>query len=971
MKTFFLLFFVCLFSNSDLLAQETDIFVEGVVTDAEGMPIPGVSVIEQGTSNGVVTDFDGEFTINVPSEAILEFIYLGYTTMEIAVDGQTQLDISMEPATADLEEVVVVGYGSITRNNLTSAVSSLDSDDFVQGTTSPLMAIQGKVPGLMIQSTNGADPNAGVSIQLRGINSVNASQGPLVVIDGVPGGNINSVVKEDIASIEVLRDASAAAIYGTRASGGVILITTKQAKAGVLTTTYTGEIFTQTVRRYAEPLSKQRFLEEGLGEDLGHNTDWFDEVTNDNPITYRNVVSLSGGTESAQIRASVSNENATGLGIGSEREETKARINTSFELFGGFLEIINNLSYSEVQAKSGSNGAFRMALQLNPTQTPYDPTSPSGYNVWTGGYDLYNPVADIRLRKDERKYRYLLNNTTLILNLTNDLAVTGRYSIKNNNDYGTYWRSAQHKTSLDQGVAGYASQDYSEYQDRTFEAFVNYNEDFGGHTFNLLGGYSFQEFNGEGFSANNSDFPVDGVQEYDLGTGRFLTEGRAGIGSWKNPRVRLMAVFGRLNYSWENKYLLTASVRREGSSKFATGNKWGTFPAVSVGWNITEEAFMENQDLFDNLKLRAGYGETGNEGFAPGVATRMYAPDTWWMINGEWRTTYGLAHNQNTDLRWETKKEYDLGVEFNMIDNKLQGNFSVFQKDIDDLIYDISVAQPPAIHDKTTMNVGTLRSTGWEAELTWNVFNSENFKYSTTLIGSSYESELVTLAGSQTFWDRMYFPAPGSPGNAVRLFPGRPIGQFYVWDFAGFTEEGNWMLYDQEGVAFDVTERTKTNEDKKFSGNAIPDLILAWNHQFYIGNFDISAYFRSWIGHDVFNMTNMYYGIPLDGQGRNVLVENYEEQKDITGEKELSDYFIEDGDFLKLDALSVGYSFNTKEDSYLNNLRLYATGRNLFVLTDYSGIDPEVNINGLDPGFEGYDTYPETRTFMLGVQASF
>lgn len=950
-------------------AQEADTVVEGTVTNPDGIPIPGVSVIEQGTSNGVVTDFDGEFSINVPTDAVLEFSYLGYASVEVPVNGQSLLDITMEPATAALEEVVVVGYGSVNRNNLTSAVSSLESDDFVQGTTSPLMAIQGKVPGLMIQSTNGADPNAGASIQLRGINSVNASQGPLVVIDGVPGGNINSVVKEDIASIEVLRDASAAAIYGTRASGGVILITTKQAEAGALRVTYTGEVFMPTVRRYAEPLGRERFLEDEIGEDLGYNTDWFDEVTNDNPITYRNVVSFSGGSETAQVRATVSNENATGLGIGSAREETKARINTSFELFDGFMEITNNLSYSEVQAEFGSNGVFRMALQLNPTQTPYDPESPTGYNVWTGGFDYYNPVADVMLRKDERDYTYLLNNTTLVLNVTDDLSITGRYSIQNNADYGTYWRSAQHKTSLDEGVAGYASQDYNKYWDRTFEAFVNYNEDFGGHTFNLLGGYSFQEFNSQGFSANNSDFPVDGVEEYDLGTGRFLAEGRAGLGSWRNPRVRLMAVFGRLNYSWENKYLLTASIRREGSSKFAIGNKWGTFPALSVGWNVTEEEFMQDQDFFDKLKFRAGYGETGNEGFAPGVATRMYSPDTWWLINGEWRTTYGLAHNQNTALSWETKKEYDLGVEFTVLNSTLQGGFSVFRKDIDDLIYDISVAQPPAIHDKTTMNVGTLRSTGWEAELTWNVINNDNFNYSTTLIGSSYESELVTLAGSQTYWDRMSFPSPGSPGNAVRLFPGRPIGQFYVWDFAGFTEEGNWMLYDQEGEAFDVTERTKTNEDKKFIGNAIPDLILAWNHQFYIGNFDVSAYFRSWIGHDVFNMTNMYYGIPLEG--RNVLVENYEAQRDIVGEKELSDYFIEDGDFLKLDALSVGYTFDTNEDNYLKDLRLYVTGRNLFVLTGYSGIDPEVNINGLDPGFEEYDTYPDTRTYMLGLTANF
>ncbi|MEX2594376.1 MAG: SusC/RagA family TonB-linked outer membrane protein, partial [Anditalea sp.] len=750
-----------------------------------------------------------------------------------------------------------------------------------------------------------------------------------------------------------------------------------------LSVSYTGEMFAETVRRYNKPLGRDRFLEEGIGEDLGHNTDWFDEVTNDLPLSYRNVLSFSGGVEQAKIRATVSHRNATGLAIGSGRDEIQARINTDFLLFDGFMEITNNLSYSQRQSEFANNDSgrgdefanndmFRMALQLNPTETPYDPTAPHGLNVWTGGYDWYNPVAEIRLRKDQRKYTYFLNTTSIVLNLTDNISVTGRYSMNNNSEYFTFWRSAQHKTSLDQGVGGFASQNYGESMDNTFETFATYNQIFGQHNINVVGGYSFQEFNAQGFSANNSDFAVDGIEEHDLGTGRFLAEGRAGLGSYKDPRVRLMAFFGRVNYSWNNRYLITASMRREGSSKFAEGNRWGTFPALSLGWNIHNEPFMAGQDLFTNLKLRGGYGETGNEGFDPGVATRMYGPDTWWLMNGEWRRTYGVSHNQNMDLKWETKKEYNIGFDFAILNGDISGRFDVFQRDVDDLIYDISVPQPPAIHDKTTMNVGVLRNTGWEAELTWNAINNANFQYATTFIGSSYKSELVSLWGNQTFWDRKGFPAPGSPGNAVRLFPGEPIGRFFVWEHAGFTDDGNWMLRAADGEVFDVTERTKTPQDKKFIGNAIPRVVLAWNNQFNIGNFDVSAYFRGWIGHDIFNMPNFYYGIPLEG--RNVLVENYEEQKHITGEKELSDYWIEDGDFLKLDVLSVGYSFDLGGDRasrYLKSLRVYATGQNLFVLTNYSGLNPEVNINGLDPGFEERATYPQTRTFMLGVQANF
>lgn len=957
-----------------------DVTVRGTVTDASGEPIPGVTVSIPGTGLGTATDLDGNYSLTVPEGSSLVFSFIGFQSQTIEVNNQTEINVTMVEDVASLDEVVVVGYGSVNRENLTSSVSSLNERDFVAGTVSPLMAIQGKVPGLSVQATNGADPNSNMSIQLRGVNSVNASQGPLIVIDGVPGGNINSVVKEDIASIEVLRDASGAAIYGTRASGGVILITTKSALAGGLAVSYTGEVFAETIRRYNKPLGRDRFLQEGLGEDFGHNTDWFNEITNDLPVSYRNVLSFNGGSEQARIRATVSQRSATGLVIGTGRDEVQARINTDFTLFDGFVEISNNLSYSERQSDFANNNSarddefanndvFRMALQLNPTETPYDPTQPHGLNVWTGGYDWYNPVAEIRLRKDQRKYNYFLNTTSLVLNLTDNISITSRYSMAKNTEYFTFWRSAQHKSSLDQGVGGFASQNYGEARDNTFETFASYGEIFDRHNLNVVAGYSFQEFNRQGFSANNSDFAVDGIEENDLGTGRFLAEGRAGLGSYKDPRIRLMAFFGRINYGYDNRYLITASVRREGSSKFAEGNRWGLFPALSLGWNIHNEDFMTGQDVFTNLKLRAGYGETGNEGFNPGVATRMYGPDTWWLMNGEWRRTYGVSHNQNTDLKWETKKEYNLGLDFAILNGDISGRFDVFKRDVDDLIYAISVAQPPAIHDKTTMNVGMLRNTGWEAEVTWNAVNKANFQYVTTLIGSKYKSELVSLWGSQTFWDRKGFPAPGSPGNAVRLFPGEPIGRFYVWEHAGFTPDGNWMLMGADGEAFDVTQRTKTDADKKFIGNAIPKAVLAWNNQFNIGNFDVTAYFRSWIGHDIFNMPNFYYGIPLDG--RNVLEENYDEQKDIKGEKELSDYFIEDGDFLKLDVLSVGYNFDLKGSKHIKGLRVYATGQNLFVLTNYSGLNPEVNINGLDPGFEERATYPQTRTFMLGVQANF
>jgi len=680
-----------------------------------------------------------------------------------------------------------------------------------------------KVPGLSVISTNGTDPNAGISLQLRGVNSVNASQGPLAVIDGVPGGDINSVAKEDIESINVLRDTSAAAIYGTRASGDVILITTKKPQVGKAQVNFTSEYFVESIRKRPKVLSAEQFVKYGLDEDFGHRTDWYDEAT-----------------------------------IG----------------------------------------------------------------------------------------------------------------IKNNSEHGNYYRTAQHRISRENNVEGFAKQYYSRFNDRVFEWTANYTNRWDSHSLNAVAGYSYQDFNGQGFSAENSNFPVDGIGENDMGTGTYLPDGRAGIGSWKNPWVKLAAFFGRVNYSYLDRYILTATARYEGSSKFAPKNRWGFFPGLSAGWRVSQESFLRDVKFINDLKLRAGYGETGNEGFDAKVATRMYSADTWFLQDGKWFRTYGVMHNQNPNIKWEVKKEYNLGLDFTVLNNRLSGRFDIYKRKIDDLIYDISVSQPPAIHDKTTMNVGSMQNTGYEFELNFKAVDNDHFSYTTSIVASHNKSRLNTLWGSQTFTDRKDFPAPGSPGSAVRLYPGQDIGQFFLWKFAGFTDDGYWKLYDKDGNAFDVRDRNKNVGDKSFVGNAIPTLQLSWNNQFTYKNWDASIYMRSWIGHDVFNMINMYYSLP-NVKGQNVLEEAYDKHKNIKGEKELSDYWLEKGTFLKVDALNIGYRFSQNWIKPLKSMRVYATARDLFVFTNYSGLDPEVNINGLEPGFEERNVYPKTRTFMMGLQVNF
>nr|WP_315394150.1 SusC/RagA family TonB-linked outer membrane protein [uncultured Sphingobacterium sp.] len=952
-------------------SNEVQAVLNGSITDESGNPLAGATVHVKGTSNSTASDQNGSFKLNnVKKNDVISIKMIGFTTQEVRYNGESNLKIQLISVAQSLEEAVVVGYGTIDKKELTSAVSTIKQKDMIAGAVSPLLSIQGKVPGLSIISTNGTDPNAGISLQLRGVNSVNASQGPLVVIDGVPGGDINSVAKEDIESINVLRDASAAAIYGTRASGGVILITTKRPQIGKAQVNFTSEYFLETVRKKPEVLSADKFIEYGLGNDLGHKTDWYDEVTNKNPFSHRQVVNISGGSENANVYTTFTKRDATGMAITSKREEIGGRINSSFKFFDGFAELNTNVSYNEAKAFGSNNDIFNMAMVLNPTETPYDVNDVSGFNVLVGGYDYWNPVAEVKLRSDLKQFKYLLANSTLKLNLTEHLTTSATIGVKNNSEHGSYYRSAQHRLSRQDGVDGNASQYYNKYNDRVFEWTFNYNNRWDNHTVNAVAGYSYQDFNGQGFSANNSDFPVDGIKENDMGTGSYLVEGRAGMGSWRNPWVKLAAFFGRVNYSYLDRYILTATARYEGSSKFAPKNRWGFFPGLSAGWRVSQEPFLRDVTLINDLKLRAGYGETGNEGFDAKVASRMYSADTWFLQGGNWFRTYGVMHNQNPDIKWEVKKEYNLGLDFSILENKLNGRIDFYKRKIDDLIYDISVSQPPAIHDKTTMNVGSMQNTGYEFELNFKAVSNENFTYSTGIIASHNKSTLNTLWGSQTFTDRKDFPAPGSPGSAVRLFPGEEIGRFYLWKFAGFTDDGYWQLYDKDGNTFDVRERSKTVGDKAFVGNAIPKLQLSWNNQFTYKNWDASIYMRSWIGHDVFNMINMYYSLP-NVKGQNVLAEAYDKHKNIKGEKELSDYWLEKGTFLKVDALNIGYSFNANLIKPIKSLRIYATARDLFVFTNYTGLDPEVNINGLEPGFEERNVYPKTRTFMMGLQVNF
>jgi TonB-linked SusC/RagA family outer membrane protein len=786
---------------------------------------------------------------------------LGYVRQEIQINNRSVVDVTLQEEEQEMTEVVVVGYGTIVKKDLTSAVTSLKGKDLVAGSVNPIMAIQGKVAGLSVQSSNGTDPNAGVSLQLRGVNSVNAGMGPLVVIDGVPGGDINSVAKEDVESINILKDGSAASIYGTRASGGVILITTKQAKAGNTNVNLTSEFFSESVRRKPNTLSREEFLSipENSDQDKGGNTNWYDEILNTNPFSQRYALNINGGSEKALIYTTFTLRDANGMAIQSNRKEYSGRINSIFKFLNDRAQLTTNLSYNQVDATYSSNGMFNMALLLNPTEKLYDPTDVTGYNVIQGGFDAFNPVAEVMLQKDKNQIKYLLASSTLKINITSDLSTSGMIGIKNNSDNPTFFRSAQHRISRSGGPDGYASQGFGRNIDKTYEWTFNYYKLIENHSINAVAGYSYQDFNGQGFNANNSDFSLDGTQEYDLGNGTYLSDGRAGMGSWRNPTVKLAAFFGRVNYAYDNKYIVTASLRREGSSKFAPGKRWGTFPGISAAWRISEESFLKDHSFINDLKLRAGYGETGNADFDAITAYRVYQSDTWWLYNGDWIRTFGVRHNQNADLKWEIKKETNVGLDFTLLNNRLSGRVNYYKRKIQDMIYSVDVSQPPAIYNQTLVNIGNMENRGFEVELNYDVVKNEDWTYTTGIVAGTNKGKLVTLNGSNTYADRMGFGGPGNPGTAVRLLPGHDLGNYFIWRSAGFTEDGKWLVYNKDNEVIPATE--KTIEDKAFVGNAIPKLTLSWNNSVSYKNFDATIYMRSWLGHDVFNMIDMYYGL--------------------------------------------------------------------------------------------------------------
>ena len=954
--------------------------VKGVITDSSGEPLVGATIAVPGTTTGTTADIDGKFTLKVEDDQTIQVTSVGFQTVKLKIGKNREFNIVMKDDMQTLKDVVVVGYGMMEKKRVTSSITSIKGDNLVTGLGGSTIAtaLQGKVTGLTISGSS--SPNSSNGYQLRGVASVNAGHGPLVVIDGVPGGDLRMINQEDVASIDVLKDASAGAIYGTRAAGGVILVTTKHAQEGKVKATYTTELSTETIRKSLDILSSRDYLEYGLGQDYGYDTDWYKQLVNENQLSQRHVLSVSGGSKSLQVYTSLVYQDLKGIVIGDGRKDYSGRMNAKYKMFDGKVELTVNAQYREANrdTRMGSSSA-QQAITLNPTIPVMNPNDPRQYNVNTIGVGgtTWNPVADIKLKDYKGIDKWLQADATLKINLMEGLSVQSTFGVDNRQwqEYSYYHQN--HLSMITANKRGRAYHYFSKTENRNVEAYASYMHDFNNlHRVDAVMGWSFYQTGGESFDMTNGNFTVDGIGGWDMSAGTDLSDGLASMNSYKKPRERLMSFFARGNYSYDDKYMATLSFRREGSSRFGANHRWGNFWAISGGWRISKEKFMKDITWINDLKLRAGYGVTGNNDFGSGYTVRTYKSNDMWPTYGIWQPGYGSTRNINPDLKWEEKKEFDVGIDFSILHNRISGKFDYYVRKVDDMLFEVPAPQPPMVFSTIMKNAGTLTNRGWEFEITGQIIKSRNLNYSSTLRLSHNTSKIDNLGDTNSYLYGGAFPQ--SMGYATKLVNGSKVGQFWLFKYAGLDSNGKWLIYDKDNNVVPVSSGTASNltdANKHYVGNAIPKLILSMDHSLSYRNFDLGLSLRSWIGYDVFSQLNLYHGLKSSSQD-NLLKIAFTDNKNINDTRILTDYFLNNATFLKIDALTLGYTLDTsKWQKYLSTARVYLTVRDLARFTKYPGYNPEVNINGLEPGFEYIRStssmYPQTIHWTLGVQLSF
>ncbi len=925
-----------------------------------------------GSTEGVITDVDGLYSIRVTPQSQLEVSYLGYQSQTVAVGARTIIDVMLESDTKVIDDVVVIGYGSTTKKELTGSVSSIKADELNRGTFSDAMGmLQGKVAGLSIVNPNGANPDGDYEILLRGTNTLSAGQGPLLIIDGVAGADIQNINFQEIESIDVLKDGSAAAIYGTRGTNGVIIITTKRAKAGTTEVVYDGQTTVGTVASRAMPMSTEEYIStintyrpELSSYIYDGDTDWFDEITQ-TPVSHKHNLSISGGSKEFSHHTSLNYENTDGLQRNNSTEKMMARINIRQDLLEGWLNLDYNLNLVHRKSNPANTSAFTQAFTHNPTEPVYDDSNPDagGYSL-TSAMEYYNPVAmvdEYSAEKISDNYGANIRATINILPIEglkwDNFVSLSRQNYESRKYYSRYYPSLI-------GTDGQASiENYIE-SDKQFESTLNYVTSFDKHSIQGLLGYTYQYSYYTSAYMCNTGYDFDNNLTNNIGSGTGLQAGTADMTSYKEDNTYIGA-FARFMYNYDDKYLLSASIRRDGSSRFGDDNKWGWFPAVSAGWRVSKEEFMSDATWITDLKVRAGVGVTGNQDFSSYKSLMVMATSGQFYYNGEWINTYAPASNANPDLQWEKKTETNIGVDMAVLDNRLSFTVDYYKRVTSDLLYDYSVPTPPYVYSTLFTNVGTVSNQGIELAIFATPYLRKNFKWNTSFTASRNTNMLDKFTNDE-FTNGTYKVgwSSGAAAYTQRLIEGQSLGTFYGPVYLGTDTNGEDILKNQDA------DGSVNEDDWEVIGCAYPDVQLGWSNTFTYKNFDLNFSLRASIGGDVLNSYAMEYE-NLSSIGIRNIAANWLEQTDYTSTTyKYSSKYIEDASYLKLDNISIGYQWRFV-DSLIKGLKLSATVQNVWCITGYTGVDPEVSLTGLAPGIESMSYYPTTTNFTLGVKVNF
>lgn len=982
MKHLFLLLTLLSFSLTALAQQK----VTGKVKDSSGEPVIGASVVVKGNNTmGTITDFDGNFMLDVPAKSVLVISYIGYVTQEVPTAGKNSLEIVLKEDTKTLDEVVMIGYGTQRKGDVTSSVASVKADNFVKGAVKDVgQLIQGKVAGLAITNPNG-DPTGSTQIRLRGTNTIGgANTAPLVLIDGIPG-ELGTVAPEDVESVDVLKDGSAAAIYGTRGTNGVILITTKQAKGvDINQVEYNGYVSTSLIAKKLDMLNADEFRTLYPDQDHGADTDWIDEISR-TPVSHVHNLSLMGGNSKTNYIANLNYASRQGIMKKSDFESFQGRIEVTHRMFDDKLKLKFGLFGKKNQMESTtSGGSFRgwvygQATRRNPTDPVRNEDGTWNENV--SKFEYENPLALLYEAEGNVKKTQLRYNGNIVYNPIKDLTLSAVFSYIRDNMNRGYGETLNHISALRDGLAGWSSVGAYTKMEKLMELTAQYNKEIDAHKFSVLGGYSYNETDFEELWIDNYGFQDDYFGGWhNIGIGSALKDGKANIGSKKTP-TNLIVFFGRATYSFKNRYLLMGALRYEGASQlWGTDNAWGLFPSISVGWRITEEAFMKNQKIFDDLKLRVGYGVTGSQPKDPFLGVAMLKYGSYAFVNGNWVQTIVPASNPNPDLKWEEKKETNIGLDFVSWGGRLSGSIDYYNRDVDGLIYEYGVPTPPNLYNKTMANGGTMRNRGVEVLVTVVPVQNKDFEWSTTGTFSLNSNKLISLSGSIFKSDYDYFNTgtveySGQVADSHRVQVGESIGNFYGFKVVDVDSEGRWIYEDRNGELVNYKDFTHAPEDKHVIGNGLPKWYAGWNNTLRYKNFDLNVTMRGAFGFQIINGGRMNYENVKNSRFENRLksVNDLVFGKHTLSpevEPEFNSYYVEDGDYWKIDNITLGYSFG-QVGKYIKSLRIYGSVLNALTITGYKGIDPEVSTDGLTPGYDTRDRYPSVRSFTFGVNVKF